>query len=103
MGQAREIEMLAGDNAAAERAARQGCEQLERLGDQAWLSTQACLLADALYALGRYEESEHWALRGLELAAATTSRRRSTASACDPGCLPARARPTAWPDPRSPR
>jgi class 3 adenylate cyclase/tetratricopeptide (TPR) repeat protein len=61
------IEMLAGDHAAAERAARQGCEQLERLGEHAFLSTHSCELAEALYALGRYDESEVWALRGLEL------------------------------------
>jgi class 3 adenylate cyclase/tetratricopeptide (TPR) repeat protein len=62
-----DIEMLAGDHAAAERAARQGCEQLERLGDHSFLSTQACELAEALYALGRYSKAEQWALRGLEL------------------------------------
>jgi class 3 adenylate cyclase/tetratricopeptide (TPR) repeat protein len=61
------IEMLAGDDTAAESAARQGCEQLARLGDQGFLSTQSCQLADALCALGRYEESEQWALRGLKL------------------------------------
>jgi tetratricopeptide (TPR) repeat protein len=61
------IETLTGDNASAERAARQGCERLERLGEHSFLSTQACQLADALYALGRYDESELWALRGLEL------------------------------------
>ena len=61
------IEMLAGDDAAAERAARRGCEQLDRLGEHAYLSTQSCQLADALYALGRYDESEQWALSGLEL------------------------------------
>jgi class 3 adenylate cyclase/tetratricopeptide (TPR) repeat protein len=61
------IEMLAGDNAAAERVARRGCEQLDRLGEHGYLSTQSCQLADALYALGRYEEAERWALRGLEL------------------------------------
>jgi tetratricopeptide (TPR) repeat protein len=60
-------EMLAGDHAAAERAARQGCEQLDRLGERATLSTHSCELAEALYALGRYEEAEQWALRGLEL------------------------------------
>jgi tetratricopeptide (TPR) repeat protein len=67
MQEAWEIEMLAGDHAAAERAARQGCEQLERLGEHSFLSTQACELAEALYALGRYDEAEQWALRGLEL------------------------------------
>ena len=34
--------------------------------EHAYLSTQACQLADALYALGRYQESEQWVLRGLE-------------------------------------
>jgi tetratricopeptide (TPR) repeat protein len=67
MQQAWDIEMLAGNHAAAERAARQGCEQLERLGERSFLSTQACSLAEALYALGRYDEAEQWALRGLEL------------------------------------
>jgi class 3 adenylate cyclase len=61
------IETLAGDDDAAERAARRGCEQLDRLGEHAYLSTQSCQLADTLYALGRYDESEQWALRGLEL------------------------------------
>jgi hypothetical protein len=62
-----ETEMLAGDAAAAERAARQGCEQLQRLGERAYLSTQACQLAEALYQLGRYAEAGQWALRGMEL------------------------------------
>ena len=61
------IEMLAGDDAAAERVARRGCEQLDRLGEHAWRSTQSCQLADALFALGRDEEAEQWALRGLDL------------------------------------
>jgi hypothetical protein len=58
--------MLAGDHPAAERAARQECEQLEELGEQGYLSTGAFMLADALYALGRYGESEQWVLRGLD-------------------------------------
>jgi tetratricopeptide (TPR) repeat protein len=61
------IEMLDGDQAAAERALRKSCEQLDELGERAFLSTQSCELAEALYALGRYEESEQWTLRGLEL------------------------------------
>jgi tetratricopeptide (TPR) repeat protein len=62
-----EIETLAGDDAAAERAAREGCEQLDRLGERAVLSTTACELAESLYALGRYDEAWQWAGRGLEL------------------------------------
>jgi tetratricopeptide (TPR) repeat protein len=64
-----EVEMLAGDSAAAERVARQGCEQLEQLGERAWLSTLACQLGEALYSLGRYDESEEWVRRGLEVGA----------------------------------
>jgi tetratricopeptide (TPR) repeat protein len=65
-----EIEMLAGDLESAERVARRGCEQLERLGERAWLSTQECQLGEALYELGRYEEAEQRVLRGLELGGA---------------------------------
>jgi hypothetical protein len=53
--------------APAEQAIRHGCERLDRLGEHSYLSTYACELAEALYALGRYEESEQWALRRLEL------------------------------------
>jgi tetratricopeptide (TPR) repeat protein len=62
-----QIEMLSGDPVAAERAARQGCELLEQLGERAWMSTVACQLAESLYSLGRYEEAEEWTLRGVEL------------------------------------
>jgi tetratricopeptide (TPR) repeat protein len=65
-----QIETLAGDLDAAERAARQGVEQLEQLGERAWLSTSACQLAEALYSLGRLEEAEYWVLRGLDLGGA---------------------------------
>ncbi len=64
------IESLAGDLVAAEHIARQGVEQLEQLGGLGWLSTQACHLAEALYALGRFDEAEQWALRGLEVGGA---------------------------------
>lgn len=62
-----EIEMLAGDDAASERNIRKGCEQLDCLGERTALSTSAGELAEALYALGRYEEAGQWAVRGLEL------------------------------------
>jgi class 3 adenylate cyclase/tetratricopeptide (TPR) repeat protein len=65
-----QIETLAGDLESAERMARLGCEQLEQLGERAWLSTQECQLGEALYALGRYDESEQRVLRGLELGGA---------------------------------
>ena len=60
-------ELLAGDPVAAEREARAGCEQLEQMGEQGWLSTQACQLALSLIALGRDSEAEEWADRGREL------------------------------------
>ena len=53
-------------SSAAERVAREGCEQLEQLGERAWLSTQECQLGETMYALGRFEEAERWATLGLE-------------------------------------
>jgi hypothetical protein len=64
-----EIEMAAGDPEAAERASRRGCESLEAIGERAWLSTQACELAESLHRLGRDDEASAWATRGLELGA----------------------------------
>jgi class 3 adenylate cyclase/tetratricopeptide (TPR) repeat protein len=65
-----QIETLAGDLETAERMARLGCDQLEQLGERAWLSTQECQLGEALYALGRYDEAEQRVLRGLEFGGA---------------------------------
>jgi class 3 adenylate cyclase/tetratricopeptide (TPR) repeat protein len=63
------IELEAGDLHAAERIARRGCELLDEMGERSWLSTQACQLAESLYALGRDEEAVEWAELGLELGA----------------------------------
>ncbi len=63
------IETLAGDAAAAERRARRGCELLGQVGGSGWLSTQAGYLAQALCALGRYDEAEKWSRRSEELGA----------------------------------
>ena len=63
------IEMDAGDLDAAEQIARRGCELLQEMGERGWLSTQACHLAESLYALGRDEEAAEWAELGLELGA----------------------------------
>ncbi|HEY6469012.1 MAG TPA: adenylate/guanylate cyclase domain-containing protein [Candidatus Dormibacteraeota bacterium] len=60
------IETLAGDLIGAERLARLGIEELEQLGERAWLSTQECELGEATYALGWFDEAETWATRGLE-------------------------------------
>jgi tetratricopeptide (TPR) repeat protein len=63
------IEMLAGDAVAAERALAEACAALERVHDEAGLSTLAAELADALYAQGRYDEATGW----LDLAEARSS------------------------------
>jgi hypothetical protein len=47
-----EVELLAGDAAAAERALRPACEALERMGDWGHLATIAPKLADALFIQG---------------------------------------------------
>jgi class 3 adenylate cyclase len=59
-----QIELLAGDPAAAERALRPACETLERMGDMGHFTTVAPYLADALYAQGRGDE----AMASIELA-----------------------------------
>jgi tetratricopeptide (TPR) repeat protein len=52
------VEVLAGDLTAAERNVRFGYEALERLGEKAYLSTQAAELALILCALGRFDEAD---------------------------------------------
>jgi class 3 adenylate cyclase len=51
-------ELLAGDATAAERELRVGYEALERMGEQAVLSTTAAFLARAVFSQGRYDEAE---------------------------------------------
>jgi tetratricopeptide (TPR) repeat protein len=63
------LELLAGDPAAAAARAEEGCRMLEEAGERSLLSTGACYLAEALYALDRLEEAEAWATKGLELGA----------------------------------
>jgi predicted ATPase/class 3 adenylate cyclase len=55
------IEQLAGDLAAAERPLRRSFEELERLGEKAWLSTNAAQLGEVLVAQGRLDEAEELA------------------------------------------
>jgi tetratricopeptide (TPR) repeat protein len=64
-----EIELLAGDPAAAAELGQEGCRLLDELGEQSQLSTAAGMLAQALYALDRLEEAEAWAGRAAELGA----------------------------------
>jgi hypothetical protein len=55
-----DIEVLAGDEAAAERVLRELCDSLERIGDWNHLSSRAADLADVIWAQGRHDEAEHW-------------------------------------------
>ena len=64
-----EVELLAGDPAAAVTAGEDGCRGYEELGLLGLLSTGAGLLARAYYALGWIEEAEAWAGRASELGA----------------------------------
>jgi tetratricopeptide (TPR) repeat protein len=64
-----DIELLAGDPAAAAELGEAGCKLLDELGEQNFLSTAAGTLAQALYALDRLEEADTWAGRGAELGA----------------------------------
>jgi tetratricopeptide (TPR) repeat protein len=62
-----EVETLAGDHSAAERAARRTCELLEQLGETGFRSLTAGQLASSLYALGRLDEAEQWTQTAEEL------------------------------------
>jgi tetratricopeptide (TPR) repeat protein len=52
------VELLADDPAAAERTLRPAVEELREIGELAWVSTNAGILAEAVYAQRRYEEAE---------------------------------------------
>jgi ATP/maltotriose-dependent transcriptional regulator MalT len=52
-----EAELCAGDAQRAAEVALEGVAELDRLGEQGWLSTVAGLAAEALYRLGRDEEA----------------------------------------------
>ena len=54
------VERLAGDADASERELRVGYGILEQMGEKGYLSTIAAELAQALYELGRYDESERF-------------------------------------------
>jgi DNA-binding SARP family transcriptional activator len=58
-----DIELLAGNQAAAAEALRWACEILEHAGDLSALSSREAELAEALYVGGRYDETEHWLAR----------------------------------------
>jgi ATP/maltotriose-dependent transcriptional regulator MalT len=64
-----EVELLAGDPAAAAAFGEAGCSILEELGEQSMLSTLMGLRAQALYALGRLAEADASAGRAADLGA----------------------------------
>lgn len=64
-----EVELWAGDPAAAAEFGAEGCRLLDELGEHSVLSTAAGMLARALYALDRLEEADAWAGRAAELGA----------------------------------
>ncbi|HEX9236989.1 MAG TPA: hypothetical protein VF972_11990, partial [Actinomycetota bacterium] len=51
------VEILAGDLTGAEGAMLPGVEKLRGIGELAWLSTEAAILAEVMYQQERYEES----------------------------------------------
>jgi tetratricopeptide (TPR) repeat protein len=52
------IELVAGDPHAAESELRWGYAKLREIGEVGWLSTVVALLAEAVYADGRYDEAD---------------------------------------------
>src|SRR5207249_2524993 len=64
-----DVELLAGDPAAAAELGDEGCRLFDELGEQSLLSTAAGKLAQALYALDRLDEADAWAGRAAELGA----------------------------------
>ena len=64
-----DVELLAGDAAAAAELGAEGCRLLDEMGQRSQLSTAAGKLARALYAVDRLDEADAWAGRAVELGA----------------------------------
>jgi class 3 adenylate cyclase/tetratricopeptide (TPR) repeat protein len=64
------VELLAGDPAAAEEELRRSCATLSAVGEVSWLSTNAGILAEALYAQGHYDEAKRFTMISEEAAGA---------------------------------
>jgi ATP/maltotriose-dependent transcriptional regulator MalT len=62
-----QIELLAGDPIAAERALRTSYEALESMGDRAYRATRAAELAEAVYVNGRPDEARRWSMIAEEI------------------------------------
>jgi ATP/maltotriose-dependent transcriptional regulator MalT len=65
-----QIELVAGDPAAAERYLREGYEALRAMGARGYLSTVAGVLAEAVYLQGRFDEAQRLTEEAEALAAA---------------------------------
>ena len=65
-----DIEMLAGNPAAAEAKLRQGCERLRAMGESGYLCSALAALAEAVYAQGRLSEADQLTRETEALAAA---------------------------------
>jgi class 3 adenylate cyclase/tetratricopeptide (TPR) repeat protein len=63
------VELLAGDPAAAAEFGTAGCRLFEELDDKSIFSSAAGMLAQALYALDRFAEADTWARRAAGLGA----------------------------------
>jgi class 3 adenylate cyclase/tetratricopeptide (TPR) repeat protein len=63
-----DIEMLAGDFAAAETELRKACEVLQRLGEKGFLATRAACLALCLCKQNRFDEAEQFINTALKAA-----------------------------------
>ena len=64
-----ELELLAGDPAAAVEFGEEGCRLFEEAGERGMLSTAAGMLAQALYTLDRLDAAERRAIQATELGA----------------------------------
>jgi predicted ATPase len=63
------IELIAGDPVAAERSLREGYQALRAMGERAFLSTVAGVLAEAVYLQGRHDEAQRLTEEAQALAA----------------------------------
>jgi class 3 adenylate cyclase/tetratricopeptide (TPR) repeat protein len=64
------VDLLADNPRAAESELRRGYEILDRMGERSYLSTTACLLAEALFRSGRIDEAGEFTRIGEEAAGA---------------------------------
>jgi DNA-binding SARP family transcriptional activator len=60
------VEILAGEEAAAEEILRSTCANLEQMGNRGYLATRAAELADVLWARGYEEEAADWVSHAVE-------------------------------------